>query len=266
MAIIHMYKIESYSISYISFTNSKYLEKSKAIQKSKQKDLKFDLYWNGKRVDRHIRKFIDNLCKSILEASWSFNHTYRTIFQDVIHIIKEKVTWALFKKNTEFNYTTTSVNNNFIKYLKFTNNLLSTLKIMKKRKYDLYGDVKCRLCLVENKDDDHIIYCQQLRDKWLMVTNNTIYKCEQILKDFLLQKKKYFQLNQKDTTQLYLWNKNFFVHITGFNQELPIPFVYLMLRNFFSKGTQIIWQLRCNLVAECEHIKEIKKQDLRKKY
>ncbi|RGB22044.1 hypothetical protein C1646_776748, partial [Rhizophagus diaphanus] len=101
-------------------------------------------------------------------------------------------------------------------------------------KYDLYGDVKCRLCLVENEDDDHIIYCQQLRDKWLIVANNTINKCEQMLKDFL-SKKEYIQLNQEDTQQLYSWNRNFFIHITGFNQELSIPFVHLMLRNFFPK-------------------------------
>ncbi|GET61871.1 hypothetical protein RIR_jg35442.t2 [Rhizophagus irregularis DAOM 181602=DAOM 197198] len=49
---------------------------------------------------------------------------------------------------------------------------------MKERRYDLYGDVKCRMCLEKNEDDDHIIYCQQLRDKWLM-----------------------------DTLQLLLWNK-----------------------------------------------------------
>ncbi|PKK59610.1 hypothetical protein RhiirC2_794600 [Rhizophagus irregularis] len=45
---------------------------------------------------------------------------------------------------------------------------------MKERRYDLYGDVKCRMYLEENEDNDHIIYCQQLRDKWLMVANNTI--------------------------------------------------------------------------------------------
>ncbi|RGB21893.1 hypothetical protein C1646_777051 [Rhizophagus diaphanus] len=116
-------------------------------------------------MDKHIRKFINNLCKFAIVTSWSFNCTYRTIFQNVIHMIEKKVTWALFKKNTEFNCKTTSANNNFIKHLKLTNNLLSTLKIMKERRYDLYEDVKYRLCLVENEDDDHIIYCQQLRDK-----------------------------------------------------------------------------------------------------
>ncbi|CAB5373729.1 unnamed protein product [Rhizophagus irregularis] len=264
------------------------------INDSQQKDLKYDLYWNGKRVDRHIRKFIDNLCRSALEASWSFNHTHRTIFQDTTHMIEEKVTWAIFKKNTGFNCTTTTVNNNFIKHLKLTNNLLPTLEIMKERRYDLYGDVKCRLCLVENEDDDHIIYCQQLRNKWLIMANNTINKCEQMLKDFL-SKKEYIQLNQEDIQQLHLWNRNFFVHTTGFNQELPIPFVHLMLRNLFPKGRyrelrsivksekatltiaslflemfitefyKVIWQPRCDIVADWERTKGIKKQDLRKK-
>ncbi|CAB4496321.1 unnamed protein product [Rhizophagus irregularis] len=264
------------------------------INDSQQKDLKYDLYWDGKRVDRHIRKFIDNLCGSALEASWSFNRTHRTIFQDTTHMIEEKVTWAIFKKNTGFNCTTTTVNNNFIKHLKLTNNLLPTLEIMKERRYDLYGDVKCRLCLVENEDDDHIIYCQQLRDKWLIMANNTINKCEQMLKDFL-SKKEYIQLNQEDIQQLHLWNRNFFVHTTGFNQELPIPFVHLMLRNLFPKGRyrelrsivksekatltiaslflemfitefyKVIWQPRCDIVADWEHTKGIKKQDLRKK-
>ncbi|PKY33207.1 hypothetical protein RhiirB3_394622, partial [Rhizophagus irregularis] len=31
------------------------------INDSQQMDLKYDVYWNGKRVDRHIRKFIDNI-------------------------------------------------------------------------------------------------------------------------------------------------------------------------------------------------------------
>ncbi|PKB95692.1 hypothetical protein RhiirA5_436236 [Rhizophagus irregularis] len=68
---------------------------------------------------------------------------------------------------------------------------------MKERRYDLYGDVKCIMCLEENEDDDHLIYYQQLKDKWLMVANNIKHKCS--------------------------------------NQELPIPFIHLMLRNFFPK-------------------------------
>ncbi|UZO20875.1 uncharacterized protein OCT59_013285 [Rhizophagus irregularis] len=68
------------------------------IKDSQQKDLKYDLYWDGNRVDRHIRKFIDNICEAALEAAWSFNCVNKTIFQDTTHIIEEKVTWALFKK------------------------------------------------------------------------------------------------------------------------------------------------------------------------
>jgi hypothetical protein len=60
-------------------------------------------------------------------------------------MIEEKVTWILFKKNIGFNCTLSLVNNRFIKHLKFINNLLPTLEIMKKRRYDLYGDVKCRI-------------------------------------------------------------------------------------------------------------------------
>ncbi|CAB5394772.1 unnamed protein product [Rhizophagus irregularis] len=225
-------------------------------------DLKYDVYWDGKRVDRHIRKFIDNICESTLEAAWSFNRAHRTTFQDTTCVIEEKVTWALFKKNTGLNCTTSTINDRFIKHLKLTNNLLPTLEIMKERKYDLYGDVKCRMCLEENEDDDHIIYCQQLRDKWLVVANNT---------------------------------RKFFVHTTDSNQELPISHAQLMIKNFFPKEKyreiklivksekailtittllleifvnefyRIIWQPRCNLITEWEHIKGIKKQDLRKK-
>ncbi|PKK60028.1 hypothetical protein RhiirC2_719399 [Rhizophagus irregularis] len=50
------------------------------IKDSQQKDLKYDLYWDGNRVDRHIRKFTDNICEATLEAAWSFNHVNRTIF------------------------------------------------------------------------------------------------------------------------------------------------------------------------------------------
>ncbi|CAB5191595.1 unnamed protein product [Rhizophagus irregularis] len=165
---------------------------------------------------------------------------------------------------------------------------------MKERRYDLYGDVKCRMCLEENEDDDHIIYCQQLRDKWLVVANNTRYKCDQMLKD-LLSQEKYLQLNQENTQQLLLWNRKFFVYTTDSNQELPILHAQLMIKNFFPKKKyreiklivksekatltittllleifvnefyRIIWQPRCNLITEWERIKGIKKQDLRKK-
>ncbi|PKK61783.1 hypothetical protein RhiirC2_791291 [Rhizophagus irregularis] len=165
---------------------------------------------------------------------------------------------------------------------------------MKERKYDLYGDVKCRMCLEKNEDDDHIIYCQQLRDKWLTVANNTRYECEQILKD-LLSQENYLQLNQEDIQQLMSWNRNFFVYITGLNQELPIPFIHLILRNFFPKEKyrklksivksekailtittlfieifinefyRIIWQIRCNLVTEWERTRGIKKKNPKKK-
>ncbi|GBC04358.1 hypothetical protein RclHR1_05640001 [Rhizophagus clarus] len=128
------------------------------INDSQQKDLKYDLYWDSKRVNRNIRKFIDNLCESALNAAWSLNHTHKTIFQDTTQIIEEKITWAVFKKNTGFNCTTSLVNNRFIKHLKLTNNLLPTLEIMKERRYNLYRDIKCRLYLKENEDDDHIIY------------------------------------------------------------------------------------------------------------
>ncbi|GBC03431.1 hypothetical protein RclHR1_05120001 [Rhizophagus clarus] len=124
--------------------------------------------------------------------------------------------------------------------------------------------VRTWLCLKENEDDDYIIYCQQLKDKWLIVANNTMCKSDQIIKDVLLQ-------------------------------ELPISFAHLLLRNFFPKEKykefkdivksekatltiatifleifinefyNIIWQSRCKIVAEWEHIKGIKKQDLKKK-
>ncbi|GBC13383.2 hypothetical protein GLOIN_2v1870151 [Rhizophagus irregularis DAOM 181602=DAOM 197198] len=165
------------------------------IKDSQQKDLKYDLYWDGNRVDRHIRKFTDNICEAALEAACMvFNCVNRTIFQDTTHIIEEKVTWALLKKNTGLNCTMSSINNNFIKHLKLTNNLLPTLEIMKERRYDLYGDVKCMMCLEKNEDDDHLIYYQQLKDKWLMVANNIKHKCDQMLKD-LLSQEKHLQLN-----------------------------------------------------------------------
>ncbi|GES78328.1 hypothetical protein GLOIN_2v1870151 [Rhizophagus clarus] len=38
------------------------------IKDMQQKDLTYNIYWNGIRIDRHIRKFMDNLCKAILDA------------------------------------------------------------------------------------------------------------------------------------------------------------------------------------------------------
>ncbi|CAB4462552.1 unnamed protein product [Rhizophagus irregularis] len=126
------------------------------------------------------------------------------------------------------------------------------------------------------------------------MANNTMHKCDQMLKD-LLSQEKYLQLNQEDTQLLLLWNRNFFSHTIDPNQELPIPFVHLMLKNFFPKEKyreiklivklekatltittlfleifinefyKIIWQPRCNLITEWERTKRIKKQDLRKK-
>jgi hypothetical protein len=156
------------------------------IKDSQQKNLMYDIYWEGKRVDRYIRKFIDNMCESTLDAAWSLNRTHRSIFLDTPDTIEEEITWTLFKKNTGFNCTTSLTNNIFIKHLKLLNYLLLTLEIMKERRYNLYGDTKCRFCFKENEDDNHLIYCYQLRNKWTTVANNTISKCNQIFKNFLL--------------------------------------------------------------------------------
>ncbi|CAB5184877.1 unnamed protein product [Rhizophagus irregularis] len=264
------------------------------IKDSQQKDLIYDIYWNGKRVDRNIRKFIDKLCETTLDAAWSLNRTHRSVFSDTTDTIEEEVTWTLFKKNTGHNCTTSLTNDRFIKHLKLLNCLLPTLEIMKERRYDLYGDVKCRFCLEENEDDDHMIYCQQLSNKWTIVADNTICKCNQIIKNFLLQEK-HIQLSQEDTQQLLSWNNNFFANTTAVDLNMPIPYVHLMIKSFFPKGKykelktivkskrialtiaalflevfvsefyNIIWQPRCKAVAEWEHTKGIKKQDLRKR-
>ncbi|CAB5089842.1 unnamed protein product [Rhizophagus irregularis] len=73
------------------------------VKDSQQKDLIYNIYWNGKRVDRNIRKFIDKLCETTLDAAWSLNRTYRSVFLDTINTIEEEVTWTLFKKNTGSN-------------------------------------------------------------------------------------------------------------------------------------------------------------------
>ncbi|CAB4400376.1 unnamed protein product [Rhizophagus irregularis] len=141
------------------------------IKDSQQKDLIYDIYWNGKRVDRNIRKFIDKLCETTLDAAWSLNHIHRSVFSDTTNTIEEEVTWILFKKNIGYNCITSLTNDRFIKYLKLLNCLLPTLEIMKERKYDLYGNVKFRFCLKENEDNDHMIYCQQLSNKWTIVAD-----------------------------------------------------------------------------------------------
>ena len=230
-----------------------------------------------------------------MDAAWSLNRTHRSVFLDTTNIIEEEVTWTLFKKNTGFNCTTSLTNDRFIKHLKLLNCLLPTLlEIMKERRYDLYGDVKCRFCLEENEDDDHMIYCQQLSNKWTIIADNTMCKGNQIIKNFLSQEK-HIQLSKEDIRQLFLWNNNFFAHTTGVNFDLPIPYVHLMLKSFFPKEKyrelknivkskrialtiaalfleifvnefyNIIWQPRCKAVAEWEHTKGIKKQDLRKR-
>ncbi|GES89683.1 hypothetical protein GLOIN_2v1870151 [Rhizophagus clarus] len=139
------------------------------IKDVQQKDLTYDIYWN----------------------------VHRSIFSNPTDMVEIEVTWVLFKKNTGFNCITSTTNNKFIKHLKLTNCLLPTLEIMKERRYDLYGDIKCRVCYEKNEDDNHIIYCQQLKEKWLTVANNTMCKHDQILKEFLSQEK-HIQLNQED--------------------------------------------------------------------
>ncbi|PKC62153.1 ribonuclease H-like protein [Rhizophagus irregularis] len=68
------------------------------IKDSQQKDLIYNIYWDGKRVDRHIRKFIDNLCESTLDAAWSLNRTYRSVFLDTTNIIEKKLLGHYLKK------------------------------------------------------------------------------------------------------------------------------------------------------------------------
>ncbi|GES95240.1 hypothetical protein GLOIN_2v1485023 [Rhizophagus clarus] len=62
------------------------------IKDIQQKDLMYDIYWDSKRVDRHIRKFIDSICEATLDAVWSLNRTHRSIFIDTTFTIEEEVT------------------------------------------------------------------------------------------------------------------------------------------------------------------------------
>ncbi|UZO16892.1 uncharacterized protein OCT59_008258 [Rhizophagus irregularis] len=126
---------------------------------------------------------------------------------------------------------------------------------MKERRYDLYGDVKCRFCLEENEDDDHMIYCKQLSDKWIAIANNTVCKCNQTIKNFLLQEKN-IQLSQKNTGKLKIIVKT---------KRIALTIAALFLEVFVNEFYNIIWQPRCKVTAEWEHTKGIKKQDLRKK-
>ncbi|CAB4391956.1 unnamed protein product [Rhizophagus irregularis] len=193
----------NYSIinSIINLINSKHLE-LKLIKVKGHSGIK-----GNEEADRVAKNDMERLTCITIKDSQQKDLKYDLYWDE------EKVTWALLKKNTGLNCTISSINNNFIKHLKLTNNLLPTLEIMKERRYDLYGDIKCKMCFEENEDDDHLIYCQQLRDKWLMVANNTKHKCDQILKD-LLSQEKHLQLNQEDTQQLILWNRNTQVKIS----------------------------------------------------
>ncbi|CAB4377768.1 unnamed protein product [Rhizophagus irregularis] len=106
---------------------------------------------------------------------------------------------------------------------------------------------------------------------------------------------KHIQLSQEDTQQLLSWNNNFFANTTAVDLNMPIPYVHLMIKSFFPKGKykelktivkskrialtiavlflevfvsefyNIIWQPRCKAIAEWEHTKGIKKQNLRKR-
>ncbi|GBB90695.1 hypothetical protein RclHR1_17730002 [Rhizophagus clarus] len=38
------------------------------IKDVQQKDLTYNIYWDGIRIDRHIKKFMDNLCETTLDA------------------------------------------------------------------------------------------------------------------------------------------------------------------------------------------------------
>ncbi|GES83155.1 hypothetical protein GLOIN_2v1870151 [Rhizophagus clarus] len=48
------------------------------IKDVQQKDLTYDIYWDGIRIDRHIRKFMDNLCEATLDADLTVQHQQQT--------------------------------------------------------------------------------------------------------------------------------------------------------------------------------------------
>jgi hypothetical protein len=39
------------------------------INDLQQKNLTYNFYWDGIKVNRNIRKFLDNLCKSTIDAA-----------------------------------------------------------------------------------------------------------------------------------------------------------------------------------------------------
>ncbi|PKK72458.1 hypothetical protein RhiirC2_777167 [Rhizophagus irregularis] len=93
------------------------------------------------------------------------------------------------------------INDRFIKHLKLLNYLLPILEIMKERKYDLYGGVKCKLCHEENENDDH---SKQLNDKWIIIANNTMCKCNQ---ELLITRKIYSIKSGRYTTITHIEQK-----------------------------------------------------------
>ncbi|RGB30343.1 hypothetical protein C1646_765482 [Rhizophagus diaphanus] len=105
---------------------------------------------------------------------------------------------------------------------------------------------------------------EELSNKWTIVANNTVCKCNQIIKNFLLQEK-HIQLSQEDTQQLLSWNNNFFANtIVELKtivklKRIALTIAALFLEVFVNEFYNIIWQPRCKAVAEWKHTKGIKK-------
>ena len=65
------------------------------ISEEQKVDIKYEIEWDNNRIDRPLRKFIDQLAETTNDISWTLNRKNRNIFLDYPHQINWDTTWAV---------------------------------------------------------------------------------------------------------------------------------------------------------------------------
>jgi len=261
------------------------------ISEEQKVDIRYEIEWDNNRIDRPLRKFIDQIAETTNDIAWTLNRKNRDLFLDFPNQIEWDTTWATWKSLSGPFCITNDTNSAFIRHTKVNNCLLPTLEMMKERRYDLYKDVKCLTCLTHYETQDHLVTCTGHTQQWSLVHQECIQATIDKATSFMEQSK----ITAETCDKLTLWlNTSLFAH-----HHIPIFSDYLidhlLLKNFFPKnksndlkqilrndrdakiwGTiiirhfseafnKIIWKPRCNQVKEWERSKNITQKDLKRR-
>ena len=235
------------------------------------------LYWKEFLIDYHCRNFIKQICKAKRLNSWTSLNRFQPFFtEEEIQKIEWRCTWLSLR--TSFSSSTSFKDSRWKAFkIKLLHNELPVLEILKKRRFDLYGNfTNCPRCNLAPEDYDHLWYCKNSKDAVKTINKKIIEFIKSLLDNnhnhnnnninhidrqtIMCEIVPYFN----NPTSCILFMKNFtrglisrsiihsFTHITNSKskgRKAALDLLNIVQEAFFEK----IWKPRCEEIIEWEH-------------